>query len=80
MKEKKYSLRQNENHSNGKMFSEKVENVWKPKLILKTLRREGLGLGRENGEKARKIYGRKETREGMKFGLVLIYVNWQINP
>lgn len=63
MKEKKCSLGQNEYHSNRKMFFEKVENVWKAKLILKTLRREGLGWGREDGEKARKIYGKKKQEK-----------------
>lgn len=46
--------------SNSKRFPERAENVRKAKLFLKTLRGEGLGCDRENGEKARKIYGRKK--------------------
>lgn len=72
-------LQSDGNQSNGKMFPEKAENVCKAKLFFKTLTGQGLQQGRENWEKARKIYRRKK-REGMKFGLVLIYVSWQRNP
>lgn len=71
-----------ETRAMGKCFLKKAENVCKAKVFFKDIKRIGLWWGRENGEKARKIYERKKktARFGMKFGLVLIYINWQINP
>lgn len=51
------------------------------KIIFKDIKRRRVwgGVERMWGED-KGNHWKKKTRFGMKFGLVLIYVNWQINP
>lgn len=49
-----------ETRAMGKCFLKKAENVCKAKVFFKDIKRIGLWWGRENGEKARKIYERKK--------------------
>lgn len=78
MKEKNVPSEQN---GMGKCFSWESRKCMQSKIIFKkTLREEIWGGVERTGEKKGKSLEGK-TRFGMMFGLVLIYVNWQIsNP
>ena len=50
-------------------------------IIFKDIKRRRVWGGVERmGRRQGKSMEEKKTRFGMKFGLVLIYVSWQINP